>query len=441
MKFSFRAYFKRLRSFATSDIGGMMLLFGIEGIFLQFATSVNSYGNNLYATNLGATDSQLGLVQTIPNLITVCSLLPIGVVANRMKSSKPLLVALLVFMGVMYCGYATVPVMGEYRIGFFFFFLGMTVSTLQTYNAQWQTFFGDTVRSHTRNLVYSFRNRFMMFAGMIAPLLCSAAMMPANSSEQKLSVLRIFFYICGGMMFLQAVAIARMKDGERSPALIAEMKKFSVRDIGSVLKQIAGDKRFLAFFGAIMLFYFGWHLDFSLFYIAQTQYCGFTAVDLGYYSSITCLAQLLSIGFWSRLNGRKSVYFTFIFGASGLVLGAISLLLTLLMPQSARVIALTILVTISVIPQTAINICVVQMLLNFTPKRNRAMIISLYTIAVTLSNSLVPYLGVEIYIALGSSFQAIFTVFLFILLVRVAAVLVFLMRYLKMKRDGILGVH
>ena len=97
MKFSFHAYLKRLRSFATNDMGGMMLLFGIEGIFLQFATSVNNYGNNLYATNLGATDSQIGLIQTIPNMITVLSLLPIGVITNRMKSSKPVLVTLLLF--------------------------------------------------------------------------------------------------------------------------------------------------------------------------------------------------------------------------------------------------------------------------------------------------------------------------------------------------------
>lgn len=441
MKFSFHAYLKRLRSFAASDIGGMMLLFGIEGIFLQFISSVNGYGNNLYATNLGATDSQLGLVQTIPNMITVCSLLPIGVIANRMKSSKPLLVALLVFMGVMYCGYATVPVMGEHRMLFFFVFLGLTVSTLQTYNAQWQTFFGDTVRSHTRNLVYTFRNRFMMFAGTLAPLICSAAMGPVDSTEGKLTVLRVFYYICGGMMILQAIAISRIKDGVRSPELIAEMKKFSVRDIGSVLRQVAADKRFLSFFFAIMLFYFGWHLDWSMFYIVQVQYCGFTEVNLGYYCSLNCVVQLLSIGFWSRLNGRKSVYFTFIFGASGLTIGSLFVLFTLLMPEAARMILLMILVNIAIIPQTAIMICVVQMLLNFVPKRNRAMIISLYTIAVTLSNSLMPYLGVQLYLAFGSDYQAVLLTFMIVFLVRLAATIVFLLRYLKMKREGFAGIQ
>lgn len=438
MKFSFHAYLKRLRSFATNDMGGMMLLFGIEGIFLQFATSVNNYGNNLYATNLGATDSQIGLIQTIPNMITVLSLLPIGVITNRMKSSKPVLVTLLLFLGLMYIGYATVPVFGKHRMLFFFIFLGMTVSTLQTYNAQWQTFFGDTVHPHARNLVYTFRNRFMMFAGTITPLICSFAMSPAELPEEKLLVLRIFYYLCGGMMILQAIAIFKIRDGERSPELLAEMKKFSVQDVGSVLRQMVADKRFLSFFLAMMLFYFGWHLDWSVIYIMQVQYCGYTEVELGYWCSISCIVQLLSLGFWSRLNGRKSVYFTFIFAISGLVGSSFSVALTLLMPASCRMLLLMVLVNLSTIPQTAINICAVQMLLNFSPKRNRAMIISLYTIAVTLSNSLMPYLGVQIYIALGSDHQAIFLTFLLILLVRTAAMLVFWRRYRNMKRDGTL---
>ena len=42
-----------------------MLLFGVEGLLFQFVMSlsgVSGFGTNLYATNLGATDSQIGTV-------------------------------------------------------------------------------------------------------------------------------------------------------------------------------------------------------------------------------------------------------------------------------------------------------------------------------------------------------------------------------------------
>ena len=34
----------------------IMLLFAVEGVFLQYITSINGFGLNLYATNMGATD-------------------------------------------------------------------------------------------------------------------------------------------------------------------------------------------------------------------------------------------------------------------------------------------------------------------------------------------------------------------------------------------------
>ena len=44
----------------------IMLLFAVEGVFLQYITSINGFGLNLYATNMGATDSQIGIIQMVP---------------------------------------------------------------------------------------------------------------------------------------------------------------------------------------------------------------------------------------------------------------------------------------------------------------------------------------------------------------------------------------
>ena len=66
----------------------MLCLFGIEGFLLQYAVSLYTLANNLYATNLGATDTQIGLVQMVPNMVAGICMIPVGFLANRTKTSR-----------------------------------------------------------------------------------------------------------------------------------------------------------------------------------------------------------------------------------------------------------------------------------------------------------------------------------------------------------------
>ena len=123
----------------------MLCLFGIEGFLLQYAVSLYSLANNLYATNLGATDTQIGLVQMVPNMVAGICMIPVGFLANRTKTSRTVPFVLALFLSAAYFAYGSVPLFGEHRMTAFFVFLGMTVGGIALYNAQWQTFFGDAV--------------------------------------------------------------------------------------------------------------------------------------------------------------------------------------------------------------------------------------------------------------------------------------------------------
>ena len=80
--------------------------------------------------------------------------------------------------------------------------------------------------------------------------------------------------------------------------------------------------------------------------------------------------------------------------------------------------------------------CVVQLLLQATPKKNRALIISIYTLFVTLSNSLLPFFGVSVYTALGANDTAIFTVNVIESAARFGVLIMMVLRYRMMKRRG-----
>ena len=137
----------------------IMLLFAVEGVFLQYITSINGFGLNLYATNMGATDSQIGIIQMVPNIVAYAALLPLGILADRLKSTKTIPMLTLLVMCAGYAFLGSVPALGERCMELFFVSLAFTAGALAIYNAQWQAMFGAAVSLRQRNDVYAFRNQ------------------------------------------------------------------------------------------------------------------------------------------------------------------------------------------------------------------------------------------------------------------------------------------
>ena len=436
-----KGHFHRLRNDISGFLAGnrnrTLLLFGIEGLLFQFVYSLaagNGIGTNLYATNLGATDTQVSMVQLLSNLLAVALLLPAGILSDRTKNSKTMPVIILLFVGVMYFFYGTVPVMGEQRMVFFFLFVSLTAGLMAIYNAIWQAFFGDVTPLADRNRVYAFRNRFVFAISTVAPILLGTILTAMPDSERKLSVLRIFFYLCGALNLLNAFVLSRIPGGRRSPEALAQIPKFSFSAFGDVFRTLLHDRRFLFYFGSIMFFYMGWHLDWTMWYIGQTQYVGLTEAQLSWYSAACAILQLLTLGIFARANEKKTVHFTFIFCVLSLMLCPLPMLVSGLAPVGLRSAVFLVLGTLVCIPQGANNLCLVQMLLEVTPEKNRSLIVSLNMAFVTLSNAVMPFVGVQLYNALGADYNA-FLLFNSIAFVwRSLALCLFLYRYFRFRR-------
>ena len=439
-----KGHFHRLRNDISGFLAGnrnrTLLLFGIEGLLFQFVYSLaagNGIGTNLYATNLGATDTQISMVQLLSNLLAVALLLPAGIFADRTKNSKTMPVLILVFVGVMYFFYGTVPVMGEHRMVFFFLFVSLTAGLMAIYNAIWQAFFGDVTPLADRNRVYAFRNRFVFVISTIAPILLGTILTAMPDSEHKLGVLRVFFYLCGAINLLNAFVLSRIPGGRRSPEAMAQTPKFSFSAFSEVLRGLAHDKRFLIYFGSIMFFYMGWHLDWTMWYIGQTQYVGLTEAQLSWFSAACAVLQLLTLGLFARLNEKKSVHFSFLFCILSLVLCPVTMLVSGFTPAAARPAVFLIMGTLVCIPQGANNLCLVQMLLEVTPEKNRSLVVSLNMAFVTLSNALMPFVGVQIYNALGADYNAFLMFNTIAFIWRALALTLFVVRYLRGRKRAL----
>ena len=65
-----------IKELLTAPDKRIMLAFTLEGLLLQFSSSIKGFGNNLFATNLGVTNTQLGLMQTVGCIVTLLMLIP-----------------------------------------------------------------------------------------------------------------------------------------------------------------------------------------------------------------------------------------------------------------------------------------------------------------------------------------------------------------------------
>lgn len=417
--------------------GQMLILFAMEGFLFQFVMSMSGsggFGTNLYATNLGATDTQIGMVQLVANLAAVVMMLPAGIIADRTKNAKTVPVAIMLLLTATYALYGTIPAFGAGRMTFFFLLLPLTAGMLAIYNAIWQAFFGDVTPIRERNRVYAFRNRSVYLIATIAPVVCGSLLTAMPDAGRKLTVLRVFFYLCAAFNLVNAWILSRIPGGQRSAEQLAQVPKISLRVIGRVVGELARSRRFLAYFLPVMLFYTTWHLDWSMWYIGQTQYIRLTEAELSIYSALTSVGQLALIGLCSRMIERRGTKRTFVCSLVSLMFCPVFMLVCCALPAGVRAPAFIVLGTLICAPQAATNLCLVQMLLDAIPEKNRSLIVSLNMICVTLSNGLMPYLGVKLYSALGADGRAFAAFMMIETIVRAASLLVYLLVQFRGRR-------
>lgn len=407
-------------------LGFVMLLFGIEGFLIQTVTSVNNYTNSLYATYLGATQAQLGVIASVPSLVSLLLLLPAGLVAERMRSSRTMPVCLSFFMSAMYLLYAFVPQKSVHPIPWYFLFLGLTTGLVFTYNALWQTFFADTISREQRNDVYTFRTRIGYPSTMLVPLICGAMVSSLSTTADKILRFQCIYIVCSLLLLVQGIVLLKIPLASHNSI---DRGHTPTWEIPSALREMLRSKEFMSFFIAILLFYASWYLDYGCWYLAQTRYGGMKELHLSWFSALYSLSQFLTLGIFARMNHRHSVHFTILLGIAGLALCPLAVILSVHIQSSLRPWVFMLLGVLFNTTPACIPLCVVQMLLAVIPPNHRSINISLYTMATCALQMIMPYLGSHMYQAWGANQEAMVSFYAFVMIVRMAILILFVFRY------------
>ena len=420
-----KALFNRISTFISND--KYIFLFALEGMFLQFMMSINGNSQNLYATALGATDSQIGMIHIAYTVVTMIFLLPVGVIANRIGSKK-LLILVTGLAALMYIGLGSVPMFGNFSLLFFFVFLGLGSGLVSTYNSQWQSFFGDIVATEHRNNVYATRNKLMMAFGILIPIAMGYILGLSEDNEAKIVAFRCLYYAGAVFLILLIFILLKFEDPEIHENN-DKKKLFAISDLKEAFIQIREDKNLKSFILTMVVFYMAWQIDWSMWYISEVQYCGFTSSSLSYYNAFITVIQLIGISVWVKINRKKGVAFSMFVSVFGIAAGSVGVIFSLMVPMGYRIPIFTFVAVIATLLQAGMNLAIVQLLLDNIPEKNRSVIISIYTMLTTLSNCIMPFLGVQLYTLLGANEKALLIYYVFVLSIRSVPAVLFYKRY------------
>jgi len=398
----------------TKKQNRILLLFTLEGMLITLVNNLVGNNNNFFATRLGANEFQLSLLTTLPQLVGLLVLIPGGILTDRMKNKRNMVMVSLFAVTVFYALIGFVPMLQTNRLAAFLILFAVSVGPMTIYNVSWQAYFSDMVNEEKQNHIMTYRTALTFVIGIIIPLVSGSLLALATTNDSKIRIHQIYFWIGAALLLLQILVLNQIKGSPNASAVRHETGR-----IKDVVSDLLHNKKFLGFVGVAIFFYATWHIDWTLYFIGEVNYLGLDEAWLSYVNIGNAVVQFITIGFWSRLNNKFGVRFGIIFGNLGLAFCPICMIVATGLPIPQGQVVFLIMNTLANITLAAVNLNIMQCLLQVVPENNKTLYISIYTVLVTLSNAFMPLIGVVIYTKLGADLEALQNTFRIIFAARI----------------------
>ena len=272
------------------------------------ANTSSSYIPLFAMTMLGATNYQVGLISSIPPLVSLLMTVPAAILLNRATEQKRLvafsvLVARLVFLLVLVVTQVPGSAASWVFLGLIAF---MSVpNTLATIG--WQSFIGGIIDDSRRARFFSDRNRFVTMIGLISTLTIGIVMRDSTESIVAYNILFSVTFIFG---LLEVVFLLR--HDEKPRIQVNEKKK-------TMDWKIFKNTHYVRFLLVALCFNFGWQMAWGLFNIYNVRYAEATIFWISMFNVGSMVAQIIAFPIWRRLSekyGNMRIFVWVSFGMS-----------------------------------------------------------------------------------------------------------------------------
>ena len=405
--------------------------YGIDGLLVMGALSIAANNNNLFAQRLGATDFQLTHLQLFPHLLALFLLIPAGLLVGSLRNKRKVISLMLLLTGIFFAVISVSAFMPGNQVLFFVIFFALaSVSVNGMYNVTWQAYFPEVVQEEKRNTVLTFRTRMTMFIALGVPLAVGVILTSIPSMSGKIAAHQIFYAVAAVLLIVNAFHFRKIK--ATAPA---ESKRVSFAEIKIAARRLKGNKPFIIFTLAMLFFHMTWQIDWTIAFICQSTYLQMNELALTMVPVSGVIAQLLTLKFWSKNNAKKGVDQPVVYAILGLAVLPLGFIAAMNMSHMPGIILFLAVHFITQLTIVNIVLNLFQCLLKVSDEEYRSFSISIYISIMTLSNAIMPRVGVWIYHQLGANAQALQMTFAGVVVLRLLAAGVWMLRVKFMKKQ------
>lgn len=293
----------------------------LEGI--AYTTVFNLYNPfiQMFAMRMGGNDLHTALLNAIPPLVAIFTLIPLGILIERINRKKQTVLLLILLMSGFFAAISFIPVLPQSsRVMVYVMTIGLLNLPGALYLTTWQSYFADNFEGSFANHIYTLRSKYSQLAGFIIVLATGIALTYIPKSDaQRIDVYRIFYILCFTLTLLQLYFFSKVKGKEsvqRDVSITAHSFTFSRKDLSELLS----NRKFIIFCGCSLAFHFFWQMAWPVLFIYNTQYAFLNEYQLSIVNVFSGIGQFISFSFWSRLIEKKGNSLIIAISASGFAL-------------------------------------------------------------------------------------------------------------------------
>lgn len=350
----------------------------------------------IFALKLGAPDSYIALLSSLPALTAVLAMVPSARLVDRFPRKKWLTAWFILFSRIFYLLVALLPWLAP---GHAALALVIVVGLMNIPGAivtvAWQSFIAGVVPSSMRNPVFARRNLLMSAAGLV-PLILAGPLIDSLP-------LPVGYQVAFGIAFLFGVVEMLLLLGIHEPA--PEQRPSAPDAPGNrVLSAAALRLRLLGtlhryptywrYAVAAFFFHISWMMAWPLFTIYNVDVLGASNSWIATINVVNTVASILTYNYWGRLADRIGTMRATAFSAAGLAVFPVLVALSTSLPM---VTFMNIFVGAF---GGAMNFLLFNALLEVAPETNRTGYIAIYNTLVNVAAMVSPIIGVALKAAL-----------------------------------------
>ncbi|HBP37579.1 MAG TPA: hypothetical protein DD640_02340 [Clostridiales bacterium] len=425
----------RVKNKDSSPAGRTTAILANEGllsaVMLIFATSYTS----MFALRIGATDQQVGLISSLPQLFALLVMIPGALLASRLSDRRRPVEISLLLAGFIYGLAGFSPYLGDVRVWYFIGLISLANAPVALYTTSWQNYFSDIIPAEQRNAVYTRRTSRTFIASVITVQAIGLILGGARTDTIRITLYQCCYWLAFAVSLLQCLVL------RRAPSCVRETARITWRDFGQALRVLAHSRRFLAFAFISFILHAGWYMAWPLFTLIQVRYIGADETWLSLVALANYLVPWLTMPFWSKFIEKHGIRFTLVIGCLGMIISPITTLIDAYLPPAWMLPALVFTNCIYGLTFGAFQLTILQCLLEVVPLQNKPLNLSLYTAGILLTNAVLPTLGVQLYAALGSDLRGMTLAMTVSILLRTIGTVLFFCRWLRLRREPDSGMR